>query len=164
MCYELKETATNVGTKKKRFNLNLSEQYDDKIRYHLTSEENEVLKNFFESWREEVKEDLKIFKSLSGSSKDSNDIEDTSPTFKVLEEGAVTLSKEERGKEKARYEKLLEKINDRLGRIVNGIFGRCNCKDCNGRIMPIARIKRTPLSLWCKKEELALAVSKNQQN
>lgn len=28
----------------------------------------------------------------------SNDIEDTSPTFKVLEEGAATLSKEESGK------------------------------------------------------------------
>ena len=28
----------------------------------------------------------------------SNDIEDTSPTFKVLEEGAATLSKEESGR------------------------------------------------------------------
>ena len=39
----------------------------------------------------------------------SNDTEDTSPTFKVLEEGATTLSKEESGRLAAHQMKLIPK-------------------------------------------------------
>lgn len=43
---------------------------------------------------EKAKRDYEVLKaSISGS--DGNDIADTSPTFKVLEEGASVLSKEE---------------------------------------------------------------------
>ena len=44
----------------------------------------------------------------------SNDIEDTSPTFKVLEEGAATLSKEESGRDvykRQRHPFHLPKVN-----------------------------------------------------
>ena len=40
----------------------------------------------------------------------SNDIEDTSPTFKVLEEGASTLSKEESGRLAQRQLKFIQHL------------------------------------------------------
>ena len=40
----------------------------------------------------------------------SNDIEDTSPTFKVLEEGAATLSKEESGRLAQRQLKFIQHL------------------------------------------------------
>jgi len=46
---------------------------------------------------EKAKEDYELLKSAITQS-ESNDTQDTSPTFKVLEEGAATLSKEEAGK------------------------------------------------------------------
>ena len=45
---------------------------------------------------EKAQEDYDLYKN-SITHGDGNDISDTSPTFKVLEEGAATLSKEEAG-------------------------------------------------------------------
>ena len=49
----------------------------------------------------------------------SNDTEDTSPTFKVLEEGATTLSKEESGRLAAHQMKFIRNLEMALVRIEN---------------------------------------------
>ena len=56
-------------------------------------------------------------KSLSGM--DGNDISDTSPTFKVLEEGASVLSKEEAGRLAQRQAKFISHLEGALIRIEN---------------------------------------------
>ena len=57
----------------------------------------------------------------------SNDIEDTSPTFKVLEEGAATLSKEESGRLAQRQLKFIQHLEAALVRIENKSYGICRC-------------------------------------
>ena len=64
----------------------------DKNRY--TDEELAEFKGIILKKLESARSDYDILrKTISHES--SNDTEDTSPTFKVLEEGAATLSKEE---------------------------------------------------------------------
>ena len=52
-----------------------------------------------------------------------NDTEDTSPTFKVLEEGATTLSKEESGRLAAHQMKFIRNLEMALVRIENKTYG-----------------------------------------
>src|SRR5690554_140519 len=56
---------------------------------------------------------------------ESNDTQDTSPTFKVLEEGAATLSKEEAGKLAQRQVKFIQHLEAALIRIENKTYGVC---------------------------------------
>ncbi|MFC2137938.1 TraR/DksA family transcriptional regulator [Bacteroidota bacterium] len=56
---------------------------------------------------------------------ESNDTEDTSPTFKVLEEGAATLSKEEAGRLAQRQQKFIQHLQAALIRIENKTYGIC---------------------------------------
>lgn len=56
---------------------------------------------------------------------DGNDTMDTSPTFKVLEEGAATLSKEEAGKLAQRQLKFIQHLQAALIRIENKTYGIC---------------------------------------
>ncbi len=56
---------------------------------------------------------------------DGNDIADTSPTFKVLEEGAAVLSKEEIGRQAQRQLKFIQDLKAALVRIENKTYGIC---------------------------------------
>ena len=60
---------------------------------------------------EKAKEDYELLKSAITQS-ESNDTQDTSPTFKVLEEGAATLSKEEAGRLATRQAKFIQHLQD----------------------------------------------------
>ncbi|MCD6366009.1 MAG: TraR/DksA family transcriptional regulator [Bacteroidales bacterium] len=59
------------------------------------------------------------------SGKDGNDISDTSPTFKVLEEGASVLSKEDLGRQAQRQLKFIQDLKAALVRIENKTYGIC---------------------------------------
>ena len=56
---------------------------------------------------------------------DGNDVMDTSPTFKVLEEGASTLSKEEAGRLAQRQMKFIQHLQSAMIRIENKTYGIC---------------------------------------
>lgn len=56
---------------------------------------------------------------------DDNDTEDTSPTFKVMEEGATVLSKEETGRLAQRQSKFIQHLQAALIRIENKNYGVC---------------------------------------
>ena len=56
---------------------------------------------------------------------DGNDTDDTSPTYKVLEEGANTLSKEETTRLAARQLKFIQNLRAALVRIENKTYGIC---------------------------------------
>ena len=53
----------------------------------------------------------------------SNGTDDTSPTFKILEEGAATLSKEESGRLAQRQLKFIQHLEAALIRIENKTYG-----------------------------------------
>lgn len=90
-------------------------------------------------------------KSITQS--DGNDIADTSPTFKVLEEGAATLSKEEAGKLAQRQLKFIQHLQAALVRIENKTYGIC--RD-TGRLISKERLRAVPhatLSIDAKKDQ-----------
>lgn len=83
----------------------------------------------------------------------SNDTEDTSPTFKVLEEGAATLSKEESGRLAQRQLKFIQHLEAALMRIENKTYGICRE---TGKLIPKERLKIVPhatLSIEAKENE-----------
>jgi RNA polymerase-binding transcription factor DksA len=85
---------------------------------------------------------------------DGNDTEDTSPTFKVLEEGAATLSKEEAGRLAQRQSKFIQHLQAALVRIENKTYGVCRE---TGQLIPKERLRAVPhatLSIEAKNEEV----------
>ena len=68
------------------------------------------------------------------NNQDGNDTSDTSPTFKVLEEGATTLSKEEAGQLAQRQMKFLVRIENKTYGI---------CVD-TGKLIPKERLRAVP--------------------
>lgn len=73
---------------------------------------------------DKAKEDYDLLKHTI-THEESNDTQDTSPTFKVLEEGAATLSKEEAGKLAQRQLKFIQHLQAALVRIENKTYGIC---------------------------------------
>lgn len=87
-----------------------------------------------------AQEDYETYKSSINQS-DGNDIADTSPTFKVLEEGAATLSKEEAGKLAQRQSKFIQHLQAALVRIENKTYGIC--RD-TGKLISKERLRAVP--------------------
>ncbi len=72
---------------------------------------------------------------------ESNGTDDTSPTFKILEEGATTLSKEESGGLAQRQYKFIQNLEAALVRIENKTYGVCRQ---TGKLIPAERLKVVP--------------------
>ena len=70
-----------------------------------------------------------------------NDVSDTSPTFKVLEEGATTLSKEESERLAAHQSKFIRNLELALVRIEHKTYGICKT---TGKLIPRERLLRVP--------------------
>ncbi|MGE0090259.1 MAG: TraR/DksA family transcriptional regulator [Bacteroidales bacterium] len=84
---------------------------------------------------------------------ESNDTEDTSPTFKVLEEGAATLSKEEAGRLAQRQLKFIQHLKAALVRIENKTYGICRE---TGKLISKERLRAVPhatLSIEAKQNQ-----------
>ena len=72
---------------------------------------------------------------------DGNDIGDTSPTFKNMEEGASTLSKEDAGRLAQRQMKFIQNLQAALIRIENKTYGVCRE---TGNLIPKERLRAVP--------------------
>ena len=83
----------------------------EKTRY--SDEELQEFKELILTKLEKAKKDFELLRSNVNNS-DGNDISDTSPTFKVLEEGASTLSKEEAGRLAMRQLKFIQHLQAAL--------------------------------------------------
>lgn len=84
--------------------------------------------------------DYELYKA-SLTNMDGNDTTDTSPTFKVLEEGAATLSKEEAGRLAQRQMKFIQHLQAALVRIENKTYGVCRE---TGKLIPAERLRAVP--------------------
>lgn len=89
--------------------------------------------------------DYEMYKT-SLTQSDGNDTQDTSPTFKVLEEGAATLSKEESGKLAQRQLKFIQHLQAALVRIENKTYGICRE---TGKLISKERLRAVPHATLC---------------
>ena len=101
------------------------------------------LEEFKELILEKLNKAVKDYDLLKGTITNSvgNDTEDTSPTFKVLEEGAATLSKEEAGRLAQRQLKFIQHLQAALVRIENKTYGICRE---TGQLIPKERLRAVP--------------------
>ncbi len=84
---------------------------------------------------------------------DGNDTQDTSPTFKVMEEGATVLSKEEAGRLAQRQSQFIQHLKAALIRIENKSYGICRV---TGKLISKERLKAVPhatLSIEAKRNQ-----------
>lgn len=119
------------------------EQEPEKTRY--TKEELEEFKEIILAKLERAKTDYALYTEML--SKNSNDVEDTSPTFKVLEEGANVLSREEIAIQAQRQNKFIINLQNALIRIENGTYGICRQ---TGKLIPKERLRAVPHATLCK--------------
>jgi len=119
----------------------------------FSDEELQEFKQIIEKKLERAKKDYQLLKSTL-SHEDSNDIEDTSPTFKVLEEGANTLSREHTGRLAQRQLKFISHLEAALVRIENKTYGICRE---TGNLISKERLKAVPHATLC------IEAKKNQQ-
>jgi RNA polymerase-binding transcription factor DksA len=122
----------------------------EKTRY--SDAELEEFRTIIKEKLEAAKRDYELLKATI-MNVDGNDVTDTSPTFKVLEEGAATLSKEEAGQLAQRQMKFIQNLQAALIRIENKTYGICRE---TGKLIPKERLRAVPhatLSIEAKKSQ-----------
>ncbi len=80
-----------------------------------------------------------MMKTLTNA--DSNDVDDTSPTYKALEEGSAAQSKEEIITMAARQQKFIQGLKAALVRIENKTYG---IDRITGKLIPKERLRAVP--------------------
>ena len=110
----------------------------EKTRYS-----DEELQEFKEIILEKLAKAQKEYDSLRSNinNTEGNDIADTSPTFRILEEGASTLSKEEAGQLAQRQMKFIQHLQNALIRMETKTYGVC-CE--TGELIPKERLRAVP--------------------
>ena len=101
------------------------------------------------------------YKSLRDivSKASSNDIDDTAPSFKAMEEGAATLSKEEASQLAQRQDKFIQNLEGALVRIENKTYGVCRV---TGKLIPKERLRLVPhATLTVEAKEMLAKQGKN---
>jgi RNA polymerase-binding transcription factor DksA len=88
---------------------------------------------------EEAKKDLEMLNSAI--SHDNNGTDDTSPTFKMMEDGSETLGREETSQLAARQEKFIRSLRNALIRIENKTYGICRE---TGKLIAKERLRIVP--------------------
>ena len=103
---------------------------------------------------EEAQKDYELLKSTL-SHKDDHGTDDTSPTFKLLEDGSDVLSKEETSHLAGRQEKFIQNLQNALIRIENKTYGICRA---TGKLISKERLRSVPhatLAIEAKLEQNA---------
>jgi len=121
-----------------------------KTRYSDT--ELQEFKQIILSKLEKARHDYKMLRASLNHS-DNNDTNDTSPTFKVLEEGAAVYSKEQAGRLAQRQEKFIQHLEAALIRIENKTYGVCRE---TGKLISKDRLRAVPhatLSIAAKESQ-----------
>lgn len=81
----------------------------------------------------------KMMKTLMNA--DGNDVEETSPTYKILEEGSATQTKEELIQQASRLQKFIQGLEAALIRIENKTYG---IDRITGELIPKERLRAVP--------------------
>jgi DnaK suppressor protein len=109
-----------------------------KTRY--SDEELEEFRQIILKKLEKAQRDLKML-TEAYTFNNEHDTNDTSPTFKVLEEGYQVLSKEENSRLAARQDKFIKSLEAALIRIENKTYGICRV---TGKLIAKERLRSVP--------------------
>ncbi|MBR2236974.1 MAG: TraR/DksA family transcriptional regulator [Prevotella sp.] len=100
-----------------------------------------------EEFRQIINEKLALAKRdydqlmASLTNKDSNDVDDTSPTYKALEEGSEAQTKDDLLAFAARQQKFIQGLKAALVRIENKTYG---IDRITGKLIPAERLRAVP--------------------
>lgn len=117
-----------------------AEPQDENVKNRYSDEELEEFKLIILDKLEKARRDLKMLTEAFANSNE-HDISDTSPTFKVLEEGYQVNSKEENSKLAARQDKFITALENALIRIENKTYGICRV---TGKLISKERLRIVP--------------------
>jgi len=110
----------------------------EKTRY--SDEELQEFKAIILKKLDEARAGLKIL-TEAYTTQNANDTNDTSPSFKILEEGSQVLSKEENSQLAARQQKFIRDLENALIRIENKSYGICRV---TGKLISKERLRSVP--------------------
>lgn len=130
---------------------------EPKVRY--SDEELEEFRTIIEQMLEKARSEYNKLRRVVMHN-DSNDIEDTSPTFKTVEDdGASQLSKEEASQLANRQYKFIQNLEAALVRIENKTYGVCRV---TGKLIPKERLRLVPhATLTVEAKEMLAKQGKN---
>lgn len=123
---------------------------DIKVRYS-----DDDLNEFKRLIKEKIKtaeEDLAVLRE-NFMNDGNNGTDDTSPSFKIFEEGSETMSKEQNAILAGRQEKFIRDLKNALDRIENKTYGICRV---TGKLINKERLKLVPhatLSIEAKNKQ-----------
>ena len=110
----------------------------EKLRY--SDEELAEFKQLIEAKLELARREyMQVMDTLTNRS--GNDADDTMPTYKVLEEGSMSQTKEELTTMAARQQKFIQSLQAALVRIENKTYGVCRV---TGKLIPKERLRAVP--------------------
>jgi RNA polymerase-binding transcription factor DksA len=113
---------------------------EEKEKNRYSDEELEEFRQLIIEKLAKANSDLELLTEAFTGTND-NDISDTSPTFKVLEEGSQVLSKEENSQLAARQQKFIRDLEGALVRIQNKTYGICRV---TGQLISKERLRAVP--------------------
>jgi len=123
---------------------------DERMRF--SDDELQEFKELILKKVEDAKKDLELLRDTL-SYNDDHGTNDTSPSFKMMEDGSETLSREETAQLALRQEKFISSLESALIRIENKTYGMCRV---TGKLIPKARLRLVPhatLSIEAKERE-----------
>lgn len=129
--------------------INKNMKQDDRARY--SDDELEEFKGIINKKLEEARKDYDLLKQTLANT-DNNGTDDTSPSFKMIEDGSETLSREETAQLASRQEKFIKHLEDALLRIRNKTYGICRV---TGKLISKERLRLVPhatLSIEAKQQ------------
>ena len=132
------------------------------VKNRYSDDELEEFREIILSKLEKAHNDLKLL-TESYTTGNDHDTNDTSPTFKVLEEGYQVFSKEENSKFAARQSKFIKALENAIIRIENKSYGICRA---TGKLIPKDRLRIVPhatLSIEAKRQQTTTHVAPPQQ-
>jgi DnaK suppressor protein len=109
-------------------------------RTRFSDDELAEFKAIIDKKLEKAKNDLQLLTEAYTNANDHG-TNDTSPTFKVLEEGYQVLSKEENSRLAARQSKFITNLENALVRIENKTYGICRA---TGKLISKERLRSVP--------------------
>lgn len=86
------------------------------------------------------------------TNKDGNGVDDTMPTYKILEEGSATQTRDELTNMAARQQKFIQGLQAALVRIENKTYGVCRV---TGKLIPKERLRAVPHATMSIEAKLA---------
>jgi RNA polymerase-binding protein DksA len=128
------------------------EEHSTEEKTIYSTEELEEFRQIILEKLEKAKADLALLVEAYSNNSDA-DTNDTSPTFKVLEEGQQVLSKEENSRLADRQRRFMNNLEAALLRIENGTYGICRE---TGKLISKERLRAVPhatLSIEAKNKQ-----------